>query len=76
MQKEINGVIYDTQNSTVNKKFTFGTPGDIFGYEETLYITSDGKYFVYTNGGIQSKHPKENIFALEKSQVKSWILSR
>ena len=76
MLKVIDGVVYDTTTSTVDKKFTYGVPGDPCGYEETLYITSDGKYFVYTNGGISSKYPKEDIFPIEREDVKNWMLSK
>ena len=75
MCKEINGVCYDTVTSTVDKKFTYGVPGDPCGYEETLYKTNDGKFFVYTNGGKASKYPAENIFPIERDDVKNWMLS-
>lgn len=75
MYKEINGVVYDTMTSTIDKKFTYGAPGDPCGFEETLYITNDGKYFVYTNGGISSKYPVENIIPIEREEVKNWMLS-
>lgn len=75
MCKDIGGHLYDTAASTIDKKFTYGAPGDPCGYEETLYITSDGRYFIYTNGGINSKYPEENIFPIERENVKSWILS-
>lgn len=75
MCKNINGVEYDTNASTVDKKFTYGVPGDPCGYEETLYITNDGRYFVYTNGGFSSKYPVENIIPIEREEVKNWILS-
>ena len=75
MCKEIDGVFYDTLSSTIDKKFTFGAPGDPYGYEETLYITNDGRYFVYTYGGIKSKYPTEAIFPIERENVKDWILS-
>ena len=32
MRIEINEVLYDTATSTVDKKFTFGKPGDPDGY--------------------------------------------
>ena len=76
MCKEIDGVVYDTANSTVEKKFTCGIPGDPCGYEETLYITGDGKYFIYTYGGVDSKYPVENITPIARENVKSWMLSR
>lgn len=76
MFTEINRIIYDTENSTVDKKFTFGKPGDADGYEETLYITKEGRYFIYTNGGYLSKYPKETITPIEREDVKNWMLSR
>ncbi len=75
MCKDIDGVVYDTATSSVDKKFTYGVPGDPCGYEETLYITSGGKYFIYTNGGINSKYPQECITPIEREDVKSWMLS-
>lgn len=75
MCKEIDGVCYDTATSTIDKKFTYGAPGDPCGYEETLYITSDGRYFIYTYGGKKSKYPEENVTPISRESVKSWILS-
>lgn len=75
MQKEIDGAIYDTQNATIDKKFTFGAPGDDTGYEETLYITFNGRYFIYTNGGKLSKYPHEDITLIDREQVKNWVMS-
>ena len=75
MRKEIDGVIYDTYFATIDKKFTYGAPGDPYGYEETLYITNDGRYFVYTNGGTQSKYPVERIIPIAREDVKNWMLS-
>lgn len=75
MRKEICGVIYDTALSTVDKKFTYGAPGDPYGYEETLYITSDGLYFIYTYGGNKSRYPSEDIVPIEHEQVKAWVMS-
>ena len=54
MQKIICKKVYDTAASTVVKKVTSGFYGDPAGYEETLYITPDGFYFLYTNGGCES----------------------
>lgn len=76
MRKEFDGVVYDTNLSVIDKKFTYGAPGDPSGYEETLYITSDGRYFIYTYGGLNSKYPAENIIPISREDVKSWMLSR
>ena len=51
MQKIICKKTYDTTTATVVKKVTNGYFGDPKGYEETLYQTEDGFYFVYENGG-------------------------
>lgn len=75
MKKIIDGTTYDTQCSTLDKKFTYGAPGDATGYEETLYISSDGRYFIYTNGGAQSKYTHEDITPIEREQVRKWIMS-
>ena len=76
MRKVIDDVIYDTLTATVDKKFTFGAPGDPSGYEETLYVTKDGKFFVYTYGGKKSKYPEEAIMPIEREHLKEWMLSR
>lgn len=75
MRKEINGVVYDTSRSTVDKKFTYGAFGADNGYEETLYITEDGEYFIYTNGGKLSKYPHEEIYPISHGMVKEWVMS-
>ena len=76
MYKIIDGVAYDTETATIDKKFTYGAPGDPYGFEETLYITSDGRYFIYTNGGYKSKYPREDLVPIDRGGVKDWMLSR
>lgn len=75
MKITVNGTVYDTAASTMDKKFTWGAPGDPRGYEETLYIMPDGKYFVYTNGGEKSRYPHEGITPIDREHVKDWILA-
>lgn len=75
MRKTVDKITYDTDRATVDKKFTFGAPGDATGYEETLYITLDGRYFIYTNGGISSRYPREDITPIAHENVKDWVLS-
>ena len=64
---------YDTDASEIVKKVTYGNFGDNDGYEETLYVTSDGCYFLYTNGGVDSKYPKEDIKRMSKSKAEEWL---
>lgn len=73
MQKIICKKLYDTEASEIVKKVTFGSFGDADGYEETLYITADGAYFLYENGGENSIHPKENIKRMSKKSAEEWL---
>ena len=45
---------FNTETATVVKKVTCGTFGDPAGYEMTMYMTPEGDYFLYTNGGEKS----------------------
>lgn len=73
MKKIVRGYVLDTDNAQVVKKFVSGAWGDPKGYEETLYVTEKGVYFVYTNGGSESKYPVENITLKYKQTVEKWI---
>lgn len=73
MTKIICKVEYDTENSELLAKNTFGQFGDANGYEESLYITKDGKYFLYVNGGEDSKYPAENITRMSAAKAKEWL---
>lgn len=75
MIKTVDGITYDTQTATIDKKFTSGAPGDPMGYEETLYIADGEIYFIYTNGGAQSRYPREDITPINRENVKEWLLS-
>ena len=72
MKKIICKVEYDTEASTIVEKRTFGNFGDADGYEETLYVTDGGKYFLYTNGGVDSIYPEENIKRLSATKAEEW----
>ncbi len=73
MKKIIANYTYDTELANVVKKVTFGSFGDANGYEETLYAMPDGKLFLYTNGGADSKYSKENIARISKTAADKWI---
>ena len=73
MQKIICKKTYDTEKATVVKKVCEGNFGDANGYEETLYVTEDGSYFLYTNGGADSKYPEENITRKSKAAAEKWL---
>lgn len=73
MKKIICKVEYDTTTSELVKKNTFGEYGDPAGYEETLYKTADGKYFLYVNGGAESKYAKEDIKRMSAAKAEEWL---
>ena len=60
MKKVICKVEYDTEKSELVAKFTSGNFGEADGFEESLYVKADGKYFLYTNGGEDSIYKTEN----------------
>ncbi len=72
MKKIICKVEYDTDNATLVAKVTSGELGDPAGYEESLYVTANGKYFLYVNGGADSVHPEENITRMSADKAKAW----
>ena len=73
MKKVICKVEYDTDASTLVKKYTFGAFGEADGYEESLYVTEKGNYFLYVNGGTDSIYPTEDIKRLAKNKVEQWM---
>ena len=73
MKKIICKKEYDTENSTLIKKYVCGFYGDPAGYEETLYQTPTGLYFLHVFGGENSPYPEEDILRLAKSKVNDWL---
>ncbi len=73
MKKVICKVEYDTEASELILKKTYGAFGDTAGYEESLYKTSDGKFFLYTNGGEESPYKKEDIKRMAKAKADEWL---
>lgn len=73
MKKVICKKVYDTENSTLIKKVTVGYYGDAKGYEESLYQTQDGAFFLYVNGGAESKYVKEDIKRMGAEKKDAWI---
>ena len=72
MKKVICKIEYDTEASELIAKKSVGNFGDPAGYEETLYKTKDGKFFVYGFGGNESPYPEETITRLAANKVKAW----
>lgn len=73
MKKIICKKEYDTETATFIEKHTYGTLGDPAGYEECLFQTPGGLYFLYVKGGDTSPYPAEDILRLAKAKVQSWL---
>ena len=73
MVKTTRNKTYDTSSATVVKRVACGYYGDPSGYEETVYLTPEGDYFLYTNGGETSPYTTEKITGLSKPAAKKWL---
>ncbi len=73
MVKKTKTKTYDTATAAVVKKVTFSYYGDPAGYEKTMFLTAEGDYFLYTNGGETSPYPKESITAFSKAKAQEWL---
>ena len=72
MKKIICKKEYDTETATLIKQYVCGFYGDPAGYEEILYQTPEGLYFLHVGGGEASPYPTEDILRLAKTKVKEW----
>ena len=73
MKKIICKVEYDTETSELLGKNVSGSFGDEAGFEESLYKTEGGKYFLYVNGGPKSQYKEENIKRVSAPKAKEWL---
>ena len=73
MKKIICKKEYDTETATLVKKYVSGYFGDPAGYEESLYQTDSGSFFLYTNGGPESKYKKEDITRMSAEKKNAWL---
>ena len=73
MKKIICKIEYDTEASELIAKRTSGEYGDPAGYEESLYKTEGGKFFLYTFGGAESKYAKEAITRMSSAKAQEWL---
>ena len=70
MKKVICKVEYDTEASELIQKKVFGVFGDPKGYEECLFKTADGKFFLYGFGGPESPYTVETIKRLAADKLR------
>lgn len=73
MNKIICKKVYDTDTANLVKKHTYSYYGDPAGYEESLYQTPEGLYFLYVCGGEASPYPTEDIKRMGKEKAAAWL---
>lgn len=72
MKKTINRKVYNTDTATLIKSNTVSYFGDPAGYEEVLYKTPKGEFFVYGVGGEESKYPQETIVVISAEEAENF----
>lgn len=72
MKKIIAKKTYNTDTAALISHVTFGEFGDAAGYEEKLYQTKKGDFFIHGLGGSESKYAEETIKALTEAEAKAW----
>ena len=73
MKKTIAKNEYDTESATLIRKYTYGSYGDPCGYEEALYQTEKGLYFLYVAGGEKSPSSTADILRIATTKVNAWL---
>lgn len=64
--------VYDTEKAEQVGNRSFGEFGDPAGYEETLYKTKAGLYFIAGVGGADSPYPEEDIKPVSAKDAKNF----
>ena len=72
MKKSISRKVYNTETAELIKTNNYGEFGDPAGYQESLYKTPKGDYFVYGIGGPDSKYPAEDITVVTPEEAEQF----
>ena len=75
MKKIINRKTYNTDTAEKLGHLCQGSFGDPAGYEEMLFKTKTGNFFLYGAGGAESKYPEEAIIPITKKDADAWLKS-
>ena len=73
MKKIICKVEYDTDTAALIAKRTDGYFGDPKGYEECLYVTESGKYFLYSRRILNGQSYNEKRHGTPNAQVSPFL---
>lgn len=65
--------VYDTEKAEALGTHAYSYYGDPAGYEETLYVTKAGLYFLFGRGGEASPYAEgEDIKPISKKDAEAW----
>jgi len=83
MIKIINGKRYNTETAEKVASYGYGYVGDFKHYEEELYLTPKGSWFLVGEGGAMSKYAEsmcdggrcggEGAFVLSPNDALAWL---
>ena len=72
MKSKIGYKTYDTDNAACIGSKYIGEYGQPDGFEEKLFVTEAGRYFIYGSGGVDSPYGEPSILLLSKTQANDW----
>ncbi|MBE6753125.1 MAG: hypothetical protein E7559_02025 [Ruminococcaceae bacterium] len=72
MKLKVGRKVYNTETATLVKTNTVSYFGDPAGYEESLYKTPKGEFFIYGVGGAESKYPEEQIILVTAEEAEQF----
>jgi hypothetical protein len=83
MKRIINGKKYDTDTANCIASDSYGNCGDFAAWEEALYRTKKGQYFITGSGGPMSKYAvsignnttsgSSELWLVDEKEAKSWL---
>lgn len=83
MKRIVDGKRYDTDTAEVVATYEYRRSGDFNWYEETLYRTKKGAWFLAGEGGARSKYgervdqstwgPGEGLQVLSEAEAREWL---
>ena len=59
MKVVIKGKVYDTEKAEELHSDSYSNPRDFDYWQETLYVTPKGAYFIHGEGGARSKYRRQ-----------------
>jgi len=82
MQKIVNGIKYDTAKAQLIGEASNNLPhSDFRFFEESLYRTKNGRFFIAGSGGAMSKYSEtvgdatgggSDIFVIDEDEAREW----